>query len=104
MNRQVQGTGHTILTFLQKIIADDLAEAKIPYRPYVYDWHDQILLEVPDEYAARAFKIMEDAFAKMNFALQDGNTVVNFRGSGGVFVSIAESKVETYESIWRETR
>jgi DNA polymerase I-like protein with 3'-5' exonuclease and polymerase domains len=104
MNRQIQGTGHTILTFLQKIIADDLTAEGIPYRPYVYDWHDQILLEVPDAYAARAFKIMEDAFVKMNRTLQDGNTVVNFRGSGGVFVSIAESKVEAYESIWRETK
>jgi hypothetical protein len=47
---------------------------------------------------------MEDAFAKMNFALQDGSTVVNFRGSGGVFVSIAESKVEAYESIWRTNK
>jgi hypothetical protein len=47
---------------------------------------------------------MEEAFTKMNTTLQDGGTVVNFRGSGGVFVSIAESKVEAYESIWRSDK
>lgn len=101
INRQIQGTGHVILTFLQKQIAEDLAAAKIPYRPYVFDFHDQILLEVPDAYADEAYKIMDEAFNKINKTLQDGSTVVKFKGSGGVLYSLAEGKVEDYKSIWR---
>jgi hypothetical protein len=87
---------------LQKQIADDLTAAGIPYRPYVWDWHDQVLVEVPDAYADRTFQIMEEAFIKVNKTLQDGSTVVKFRGSGGVMYSLAESKVEDYVSIWRK--
>jgi len=104
LNRQIQNTGHTILTFLQKQIATDLAEAKIPYRPYVWDYHDEVIIEVPDSCADRAFKIMSEAFTKLNKTLQDGNTLVKFKGSGDVMYSIAEAKVEDYKSIWRENK
>jgi hypothetical protein len=104
LNRQVQNTGHTILTFLQKQIADDLAAAKIPYRPYIFDLHDEILLEVPDAYAAVAFKIMNDAFAKVNKTLQNGDTMVQFKGSGDVMWSLAEAKIEDYKSMWRMSK
>jgi DNA polymerase I-like protein with 3'-5' exonuclease and polymerase domains len=102
MNRMVQGTGHTILTFLQKQIADDLAAEGIPYRPYVYDFHDELILEVPDTYAKRTYEIMDAAFQKLNKALHDGTTVVKFKGAGDVMYSLAEAKVEDYKSIWRE--
>jgi hypothetical protein len=102
INRQVQGTGHTILTFLQKQIADDLAAEGIPYRPYVWDFHDEIILEVPDAHAKRTYEIMDAAFKKVNKTLQDGSTVVQFKGSGDVMYSLAEAKIEDYKSIWRE--
>jgi DNA polymerase I-like protein with 3'-5' exonuclease and polymerase domains len=102
INRQIQGTGHTILTFLQKQIADDLAAEGIPYRPYVFDFHDEIILEVPDAHAKRTYEIMDAAFKKINKTLQDGSTVVQFKGSGDVMYSLAEAKIEEYKSIWRE--
>jgi len=101
LNRQVQNTGHTILTFLQKQISEDLAAAKIPYSPYVFDLHDEIILEVPDAYADAAFKIMNDAFDKVNKTLQNGDTMVKFKGSGDVMYSLAEAKIEDYKSKWR---
>jgi len=104
MNRQVQGTGHTILTFLQRMIADDLAAEGIPYRPYVYDFHDEIILEVPNVHAKRTFEIMDAAFQKLNKALHSSETVVKFKGSGDVMWSLAEAKIEDYKSIWRETK
>lgn len=101
MNRQIQGTGHTILTFLQKQIADGFAAEKIKYRPYVWDFHDEVVVEVPEEQAARAFEIMNNAFAELNKLLHSAETVVKFKGSGDVMYSLAEAKVEDYKSIWR---
>lgn len=104
LNRQVQSTGHVVLTFLQKQIADDLVKARIPYRPYIWDLHDEIIIEVPDAYADVAFKIMNDAFAKVNSTLQNGDTMVKFKGSGDIMYSLAEAKVEDYQSKWRDDK
>ena len=101
LNRQIQGTGHTILTFLQKQIADSLAEEGIPYRPYVFDFHDEIILEVPDSYADRTYTIMQEGFVKLNELLKCPETIVKFKGSGGVLYSLAEAKIEDYKSFWR---
>jgi hypothetical protein len=45
---------------------------------------------------------MDAAFKKINKTLQDGSTVVQFKGSGDVMYSLAEAKIEEYKSIWRE--
>jgi hypothetical protein len=44
---------------------------------------------------------MNDAFAKVNKTLQNGDTMVQFKGSGDVMWSLAEAKIESHVSIWR---
>jgi hypothetical protein len=95
LNRKVQRSGHEILMVYQKIVSDELVAAGIPFTPWCWDFHDQLLIEVPVAYAEEANTLLgKKCFDKLNEVLYAGDTVVKLKGSGGVVPTLAESKLE----------
>lgn len=92
LNRVVQSTGHDILQLYSRIAAHLLTEAKLNWTPIVMDWHDESIIEVPDEQVEAAKKIMErDAYAELNKVL--GGTCP-LKGSAAVAKTLAGIKLE----------
>lgn len=92
LNRVVQSTGHDILQLYARIAAELLTAANISWRPIVMDWHDESIIEVPDEQVEAAKKIMEkDAYAELNRVL--GGTCP-LKGSAAVAKTLAGIKLE----------
>lgn len=92
LNRVVQSTGHDILQLYSRIAAELLNEAKLSWTPIVMDWHDESIIEVPDEQVETAKKIMEvDAYAELNRVL--GGTCP-LKGSAAVAKTLAGIKLE----------
>ncbi len=92
LNRNVQSTGHDILQLWARITARRLTEAEINWKPTVWDWHDEIIIEVPDSQVALAKHIMEvDSFSELNQIL--GGTCP-LKGSAAVAKTLAGIKLE----------
>jgi hypothetical protein len=95
INRKIQRSGHEILMVYQKIVADELVAANIPFTPWCWDFHDEIIVEVPKEFEEEASKLMGGiCFDKLNALLYAGDTVVKLKGSGGPVATLAEAKLE----------
>jgi hypothetical protein len=92
LNRQVQSTGHDLLQLYARIAAQLLNEAKLSWTPIVMDWHDESIIEVPDEQVEVAKRIMEvDAYRELNRIL--GGTCP-LKGSAAVAKTLAGIKLE----------
>jgi hypothetical protein len=92
LNRVVQSSGHDILQLYSRIAAQLLNEAKLDWIPIVMDWHDESIIEVPDEQVEVAKRIMEvDAYAELNRIL--GGTCP-LKGSAAVAKTLAGIKLE----------
>ena len=92
LNRVVQSSGHDILQLYSRIAAQLLNEAKLDWIPVVMDWHDESIIEVPDEQVEVAKRIMEvDAYAELNRIL--GGTCP-LKGSAAVAKTLAGIKLE----------
>ena len=92
LNRVVQSTGHDILQLYARIAAQLLNEAKLNWTPIVMDWHDESIIEVPDEQVEAAKKIMEiDSYRELNRIL--GGTCP-LKGSAAVAKTLAGIKLE----------
>ncbi len=92
LNRVVQSTGHDILQLYSRIAAKLLNEAKLNWTPIVMDWHDESIIEVPDEQVETAKRIMEvDAYRELNSLL--GGTCP-LKGSAAVAKTLAGIKLE----------
>ena len=88
----MQSSGHDILQLYSRIAAQLLNEAKLDWIPVVMDWHDESIIEVPDEQVETAKKIMEiDAYAELNRIL--GGTCP-LKGSAAVAKNLAGIKLE----------
>lgn len=92
LNRVVQSTGHDILQLYARITARMLDEAGLHWRPIVMDWHDESIIEVPDDQVEAAKQIMEvDAYRELNAIL--GGTCP-LKGSAAVAKTLAGIKLE----------
>lgn len=92
LNRVVQSTGHDILQLYARIAADLLTKEGISWTPIVMDWHDESIIEVPDEQVEVAKRIMEvDAYRELNIIL--GGTCP-LKGSAAVAKNLAGIKLE----------
>ena len=92
LNRVVQSTGHDILMMYTKIVARLLDEARVTWSPIVMDFHDESIIEVPDDQVSLATRIMEkDAYAELNRQL--GGTCP-LKGTAAVSKTLAGIKLE----------
>lgn len=95
LNRKVQRSGHEILMIYQKLVADELTVANIPFVPWCYDLHDEVTIEVPTDKMEEANRIMgKVCFEKLNKILACGETSVILKGSGGPVATFANAKLE----------
>jgi hypothetical protein len=92
LNRVVQSSGHDILMMYVQIVMRRLREAKVNWAPIVMDFHDETIIEVPDDEIEIAKKIMEkDSYAELNERL--GGTCP-LKGSAAVSKTLAGIKLE----------
>lgn len=92
LNRVVQSTGHCIVQLYARITAQLLNAAGVSWTPIVMDWHDESIIEVPDEQVETAKRIMEiDAYQELNRIL--GGTCP-LKGSAAVAKNLAGIKLE----------
>ena len=92
LNRVVQSSGHDILQLYSRVAAQLLNEAKLSWTPIVMDWHDESIIEVPDEQVEAARKILEvDAYRELNKVL--GGTCP-LKGSAAVAKTLTGIKLE----------
>ena len=90
VNRVVQSTGHDVLVKYIYILVGLLGD--LPWKPYIMDWHDEVILEVPEKYADRILHIMEkDAFRELNSQL---GGIIPLKGSGKICHTLADAKLE----------
>jgi hypothetical protein len=88
----VQSSGHDILQLYARIARRLLDEAKITWYPIVMDFHDEVIIEVPDAEVPAAVKILEkDAYQELNRQL--GGTCP-LKGSAAVSKTLAGIKLE----------
>jgi hypothetical protein len=75
-----------------RIVARLLDEANVTWSPIVMDFHDESIIEVPDDQVPLATRIMEkDAYAELNRQL--GGTCP-LKGSAAVSKTLAGIKLE----------
>ena len=63
-NRACQSGGHDILVIYITIVAKALDEADIEWYPWLVDMHDEMIVEVKEEDAARAADLMQNSCLK----------------------------------------
>lgn len=92
LNRVVQGSGHDILQLYSRVAQKLLTEAGVTWYPIIMDWHDEIIVEVPEDEADVAMKILEhDAFRELNKIL---NGTCPLKGSAAKAKTLAGVKLE----------
>lgn len=92
LNRVVQSSGHDILMMYVKIVVGMLNDNKVTWAPIVMDFHDESIIEVPDEQVPLAARILEkDAYAELNRQL--GGTCP-LKGTAAVSKTLAGIKLE----------
>lgn len=93
LNRVCQATGHDILLILIRLVTDklDTLLGRNGWIPIVLDWHDQLIVEVPEDKAVEAEQLVLSCFSELNEILQ---TTVPIKGTGGIRHNLAECKLE----------
>jgi hypothetical protein len=92
LNRVVQSSGHDILMMYVKIVMGMLSDNNVVWDPIVMDFHDETIIEVPDEQVQLATRILEkDAYAELNRQL--GGTCP-LKGTAAVSKTLAGIKLE----------
>lgn len=92
LNRVVQSSGHDILMMYAKIVRRRLDEAGLSWHPIVMDFHDEVIIEVPDAQVPAAVQILQyDSYKELNETL--GGTCP-LKGSAAVSKTLAGIKLE----------
>lgn len=92
VNRVVQSTGHDILVIWLSIYSMLLDTAGIQWTPIIADLHDESIIEVPEEQAAEALRIMSvDAMQALNDMLKGR---IRLKGEGQIANCFADIKIE----------
>lgn len=97
INRVVQKTGHDIHMMYIVDIDRRLAAEGIPYKGIVWDFHDQLIFQVPTEYGPRCLEILAEADAALNEAL---GAYVKLKGDPKLCTDMAKAKEAEFS--WRE--
>lgn len=91
VNRIVQGSGHDCHTLFLWIMYSFLADAGIPSRGVIDDYHDQFIREVPAEFAAAALEVARSAVRELNTYV---GAYVPLKLEPRVVTSLAMAKME----------
>lgn len=91
VNRVVQSTGHDILVKYIQILGDLLTESEISWKPIIVDFHDEVLVEVPEEQAIATVGAFKRAEFRLNEQL--GGTIP-LKINPVIVNNLAEAKIE----------
>lgn len=92
VNRVVQSTGHDIFLTYRWHVRNLLDFHAIPWQPVIWDWHDQLIVEVPVEYAERTSQLLEgQAFDELNAELAGD---IPLSGEATIISNLAECKLD----------
>ena len=94
VNGTTQSGGHDVLQIGLEIYGSLLREAKIPYTPIIWDFHDESLIEVRVEDTDKVVEIIDETFRRLNKLLSNGNSVIKFKGSTTVCKTLSCAKLE----------
>jgi hypothetical protein len=92
VNRVCQSTGHSALVIFLTIVARQLDEAALCWHPWIADFHDEIILEVKEEDAEKAARIMDGPALKELNQLLGGD--IPLRGNAAIVTDLAAAKIE----------
>jgi len=92
LNAVVQSSGHDILQLYSRLAKEVLNEANIPWSPIIMDWHDEIIVEVPEEYGKIVFDLLEkETYKRLNNVLQG---TCPLSGAAALGKTLADIKLE----------
>lgn len=91
INRNIQNSGHSILLIGLSTLITLLDHYGVPWNPIVADYHDEVLFEVPEEYAEKAVELVGIMFEELNKVL---NSTVKLKGDTVICRSLADAKLE----------
>lgn len=95
VNRFVQSTGHDILVVFISMLYDKLKAEKVQWMPWIIDFHDETMIEVPIDYIEAAVHCFEHARAELNKFL---GWDVTMTGDIEIANNLAEIKCENYKT------
>jgi hypothetical protein len=93
VNRNIQSTGHDNLLIYLWLLRKHLETEGIPFNPIIWDLHDAVFLEVPDEWVARTKELI-NVVVLNEFNTLIGAKQVTLKLEANVVDSFAEDKVE----------
>lgn len=92
VNRSIQSGGHSIFVFFNMFLERIFTRHNIRYAPYIWDIHDCVMLEVPEEQAQLAKELLDGpVLDELNSFL---NGSVKFKGEASIVDNWAQDKFE----------
>lgn len=92
VNRVIQSTGHDIFLTYRWHARNLLDFHEIPWQPVIWDWHDQLIVEVPVEHAETVRHLLESqAFDELNAELSGD---IPLSGEAMIISNLAECKLD----------
>ena len=86
----VQSAGHDAFLLYLNILSDKLNTHSVPYKPYIWDLHDAVMLTVPESHVEEAVHIL-DVVAMDELNARLGGTI-KLKGVTNVVNNWAEDK------------
>jgi DNA polymerase I-like protein with 3'-5' exonuclease and polymerase domains len=90
VNRSIQSGGHDAFLLYLNILSDKLRSQSVPYKPYIWDLHDAVMLTVPESDVEEAVHIL-DVVAMDELNARLGGTI-RLKGVTNVVNNWAEDK------------
>jgi len=96
VNRVVQSTGHDVHIRYINILDELRKETQIPFWGIIWDFHDQSIVETPEQYAEDVkYLLGVEAYARLNKWLGVGNgALIPLKGDAAIVHSLAEAKFD----------
>jgi hypothetical protein len=91
VNTYCQSTGHDLLMWQLSLIQQERVRRGVIMYPWIADYHDELMFEVPDAHIPAAKQILIDTLGAINEALP---WAVTIKGEPGVAHNLAQVKLE----------
>lgn len=94
VNRVCQSTGHDLHMIFCGIVKSLIEERGLPVFPIIADFHDQIILECPGEFAEQTVDLLKEATYTLNEDLAARSTLIRLKGDVTIVNNLSEAKLD----------